>query len=156
MDIKNYNMADKTIHIQDDPKLPEAFENARRNHGGQTVPADFFAQFEKKINAAIDADMLVKEAEKKADQPQIQWYQQRRTWMSLAAGFVLIVVLGIALQFDRMGHKLSEVQTATQLANVQQDNDMEELDAEMLEMAEDSYLTSTNDFELYEYYCDML
>lgn len=155
MSIKNNNMADNTIHIQEEPKLPEAFENARRNHGGQTVPADFFAQFEKKMNAAIDADILLKEAEKKAAEPKIQWYQSRRTWLGLAASFLIIVVLGIALQFDRIGHYLSESPEATQLANIQ---DAEEEDDffDVPEMVEESYLASTNDFELYEYYCDVL
>ncbi len=149
-------MSDKTIHIDKDPQLPEILRDAKRNHGGQTVPADFFAQFEQKMNAVIDADVLKTEAEKKADMPQIQWYRQRRTWMGLAASFVLIVVLGVAMHFDHVGHKLQDQQTVSEFANVDESVDeLFEQDLEFMDSVEESYLASTNDYELYEYYCEI-
>ena len=148
-------MADNNINIQQDPQLPEFFADARRNNGGQTVPQDFFAQFEKKMNAAIDADILLKEAEKRAQQPQIKWYRQKRAWMSMAASFALIVVLGIAMQFDSLGHKLTgTTHNSNNVAELQVEVEDEFLD-DVLEEVEETYLASTNDYELYEYYCEI-
>ncbi len=146
-------MAENTIHIDKDPELPEIFRDAKRNHGGQTIPIDFFAQFEKKMNAVIDADIQLKEAEKKVKTPQIQWYRQRRTWMSIAASFALIVVVGIAMHVDHIGHKLQNVQQPTQFANTQNIIDLDDPELELPDMVEESYLATTNDYELYEYYC---
>lgn len=147
-------MADNIINIQQDPQLPEMLKDARRNHGGQTVPQDFFAQFEKKMNAAIDADILLQEAEKKAQQPQIKWYREKRTWMSLAASFLLILVLGIAMQFDQLGHKLTgTTHNDNNVAEIQFEEDDTFL--EVPEIVEENYLATTNDYELYEYYCDI-
>lgn len=148
-------MSEKTIHIEKDPQLPEMLRDAKRNHGGQTVPADFFAQFEKKMNAVIDADVLMKETEKKVEMPQIQWYRQRRTWMGLAASFALIVVVGIAMHVDHMGHKLQQQQDVTQFASVEEAEDFFDQDPEFMDTVEESYLASTNDYELYEYYCEI-
>lgn len=148
-------MSEKTIHIEKDPQLPEMLHDAKRNHGGQTVPADFFAQFEKKMNAVIDADVLMKETEKKVEMPQIQWYRQRRTWMGLAASFALIVVVGIAMHVDHMGHKLQQQQDVTQFASVEEAEDFFDQDPEFMDTVEESYLASTNDYELYEYYCEI-
>lgn len=148
-------MSEKTIHIDKDPQLPEILRDAKRNHGGQTVPADFFAQFEQKMNAVIDADVLMKEAEKKAAMPQIQWYRQRRTWMGLAAGFALIVGVGIAMHVDQVGHKLQSQQDVFQLANANGEEDFMESEMELMDSVEDSYVASTNDYELYEYYCEI-
>ena len=51
-------MKDNKLHIfMEDPELPKQLKDARRNHGGMTVPEDFFAQFERKMNAVIDADL---------------------------------------------------------------------------------------------------
>lgn len=148
-------MSDKMIHIDKDPQLPEILRDAKRNHGGQTVPADFFAQFEKKMNAVIDADVMMKEAEKKAELPQIQWYRQRRTWMGLAASFALIVVVGIAMHVDNVGHKLQDQQDVTQFASVEDEMEFMEQDMELMDSVEESCLASTNDYELYEYYCEI-
>lgn len=148
-------MSEKTIHIEKDPQLPEMLRDAKRNHGGQTVPADFFAQFEKKMNAVIDADVLMKETEKKVEMPQIQWYRQRRTWIGLAASFALIVVVGIAMHVDHMGHKLQQQQDVSQFASVDEAEDFFDQDPEFMDTVEESYLASTNDYELYEYYCEI-
>lgn len=148
-------MSEKTIHIEKDLQLPEMLRDAKRNHGGQTVPADFFAQFEKKMNAVIDADVLMKETVKKVEMPQIQWYRQRRTWMGLAASFALIVVVGIAMHVDHMGHKLQQQQDVSQFASVDEAEDFFDQDPEFMDTVEESYLASTNDYELYEYYCEI-
>lgn len=148
-------MAEKTIHIDKDPQLPEFFSNSKRNHGGQTVPTDFFEQFEKKMNAVIDAEMMVKETEKKVETPQIQWYRQRRTWMSMAASFALILVIGLAMHVDHIGHKLQDVQQVDQFANSNEMFDLDDPNLELPEMVEESYLATTNDYELYEFYCEI-
>lgn len=155
MDIKNKTMTDKNIQIQSELRLPESFGDVRRNHGGQSVPQDFFSEFEKKMNAAIDAQILLDQAEKKNSQPRIQWYRQKRTWMSLAASFVLIVVLGIAFQFDRLGHILSDeaANNTTEVANTQYTDDEEFFDVP--EVVEERYLATTNDYELYEFFCEI-
>ena len=147
-------MTDKTIQIQTELQLPESFGDVRRNHGGQTVPQDFFAQFEKKMNASIDAQVLLDAAEKKATQPQIQWYRQKRTILSLAASFVLILVLGIAFQFDRLGHMLNETASnVSEIADVQFSDEIDFYD--IPEFVEESYLATTSDYELYEVFCDI-
>lgn len=148
-------MAENTIHIDKDPQLPEIFTNAKRNHGGQIVPTDFFEQFEKKMNAVIDAEMMIKEVEKKAEIPQIQWYRQRRTWMSIAASFALIVVVGIAMHVDHIGHKLQNTQQIDQFAETYEEFDLNDPELELPDMVEESYLATTNDYELYEYYCEI-
>lgn len=147
-------MSEKTIHIDKDPELPEILRNAKRNHGGQTVPADFFAQFEQKMNVVIDADILLKEAEKKTQKPQIQWYKQSRTWMGLAASFVLIVVVGLAMHVDEIGHKISGTQHTNHFATI--DEVFENVDSEeFIDTMEEGLLATTNDYELYEYYSEI-
>lgn len=146
-------MIDNNIHIDKEPELPEFFANARRNHGGQTVPADFFEQFEKKMNAVIDAEELVKNAAPVVKM-QPKWYMQKQSLIKIAAVAVLVLVVGVALQFDYIGHQLQGNQNVTNLA---ESNEFDLSDPELIlpEDAEDSYLASTNDYELYEYYCEI-
>lgn len=146
-------MIDNNIHIDKDPELPEFFADARRNHGGQTVPANFFEQFEKKMNAVIDAEELVKNAAPVVKM-QPKWYEQKQNIIKIAAASVVILVAGLALQFDYIGHQLQDTQNGSSLA---ESNEFDFSDPELIlpEDAEESYLASTNDYELYEYYCEI-
>ena len=99
-------MKDNKLHIfMEDPELPKQLKDARRNHGGMTVPEDFFAQFERKMNAVIDADIAAKEAEKK---PSIKVESQQsvlspKRWIKVAAMVAMVVAVGLAIQFKWYG-----------------------------------------------------
>lgn len=84
---------------QADPELPEVVKRASQNHGGMTVPADFFAQFEQKMNAVIDTEVL-------ASQPAIEPAAAKRTttmtrrWAGIAAAVALVVAVTAAIQIN--------------------------------------------------------
>jgi len=148
-------MTDKKLYIEKDPELPDILRNAKRNHGGQTVPADFFSQFEKKMNAVIDAEVMLEKVDIKTNQTQYKWYKQHSTWLSIAASFALIVVIGISMHVDHVGHNLQETDQPAKIADFDGDFEEFENDTEFFDSVGDSYLANTNDYELYDYYCEI-
>lgn len=131
-----------------DPMLPETFRNARRNHGGMTVPDDFFSQFERKMNAVIDA-----EVQTQVSKPQLQlkpaasvWNLGR--WLSVAASVALIVGISIMVNRQQKGETLSDsVQLAAAAAP--------DASAEAVDPVAEEMMACATDFDVFDLYCDL-
>jgi len=139
-----------------DPELPSRLKDARKNHGGMTVPEDFFAQFEKKMNAVIDAEQLVqKRGESPVLQPKKASALNPRRWMNVAAAVVLVVGVALLFQYMRSGSQLDEASSHA-LASMDADRIEMQLDAiELPEQVADEVLTSVSDYEVFDIYCDL-
>ena len=151
-------MKDNKLHIfMEDPELPKQLKDARRNHGGMTVPEDFFVQFERKMNAVIDAEIAAKEAEKT---PSIKGKTQQnvlrpKRWIKVAAMVALVVAVGLALQFKWFGHSQIDSNNVTQLVSVEQSMGDEMEKIEIPEQIEDVLMVSTSDYDAYDIYCGL-
>ena len=151
-------MKDNKLHIfMEDPELPKQLKDARRNHGGMTVPEDFFAQFERKMNAVIDAEIAAKEAEKT---PSIKVEHQQsvlrpKRWIKVAAMVALVVAVGLAIQFKWFGNSKIDSTDIKQLAGIEQmsSEEMEKIDVP--EQVEDLLMVSTTDYDVYDIYCGL-
>lgn len=142
----------------EDPQLPAQLAHARRNHGGMTVPDDFFAQFERKMNAVIDAEQHVQQAgveSSPADAPVVpishgMWSGWRR-YASIAATVVLVV--GITL-FLRLFDTPANEQQVTSIDF----SSFAALDVNAVDLSDqvvDEVLTAATDYDVFEYYCDL-
>ncbi|MBR5069410.1 MAG: hypothetical protein IKX25_08395 [Bacteroidales bacterium] len=151
-------MKDNKLHIiMEDPELPKQLKDARRNHGGMTVPEDFFVQFERKMNAVIDAEIAAKEAEKT---PSIkgennQTVLRPKRWIKVAAMVALVVAVGLALQFKWFGHSQIDSNNVNQLVSVEQLSGDEMEKIEIPEQIEDVLMVSTSDYDAYDIYCGL-
>lgn len=151
--MKNDNI---DISLQD-PQLPSAFKNARRNHGGMTIPENFFDTFEQRMNAAIDAEI-------EAKQPSIHIEPQKqskfsRRWIASAAAVAVIAVLAVTLGFVRTGENLpTDDPTINGIANVEQTvTEEKEPQQEILipEQVADEMMADASDVDVYEMYYDI-
>lgn len=131
-----------------DPELPKAAREAARNHGGMTVPEGFFEQFERKMNAVIDAENLLHES-----QPAIQpvakpsgTHSIGRSWIAAAAAVAVVLVVGIFYQFNRIEDKI--IQSGIMA-------EAESPEEELLNPMEDVYYTSLSDYEVYDLICGL-
>ncbi len=143
--------------IMEDPELPKQLKDARRNHGGMTVPEDFFAQFERKMNAVIDADVAARKAGTK---PAVQTERPAHIlrpsrWIRVAAMVALVVAVGLAYQFMRVGNDKIDTSNVGQLADFEQMSaeQLEEID--IPEQIEDVLMASTSDYDAYDIYCGL-
>lgn len=131
-----------------DPQLPREAQEAGKNHMGMTVPADFFQQFERKMNAVIDAEVNVERTHTiNSQSPQKSVPQIGRRWISIAAGVVVLAVIGMALQFNWFDTQIIEQQNLL----VEAASSAEE----ELNPAEDIYYTSLSDYEVYDLICGL-
>lgn len=131
-----------------DPQLPREAQEAGKNHMGMTVPADFFQQFERKMNAVIDAEVNVERTHTiNTQSSQKSVPQIGRRWISIAAGVVVLAVIGMALQFNWFGTQIIEQQNLLVEASSSAE--------EELNPAEDIYYTSLSDYEVYDLICGL-
>lgn len=140
-----------------DTELPIQFRDAKRNHGGQTVPADFFAQFEQKMNAVIDAEQLVREAQGPVLVPQTQpaAVVRPKRWLAIAASVVVVVAIGLGWQLLQP-QPGTDSQGMTELSQVTREGLLQQLEnIELPEQVADEVLASGSDFEIYDMYCDL-
>ncbi len=151
-------MKDNKLHIfMEDPELPKQLKDARRNHGGMKVPEDFFVQFERKMNAVIDAGIAVKEAEKTPSikvKPQQSVLRQNR-WIRIASMVAMVVAVGLAIQFKWFGQNQIDSNNVNQLVNIEQMSGDELDKIEIPEQVEDVLLITSNDFDAYDIYCGL-
>lgn len=129
---------------QADPELPKELMDARRNHGGMTVPDGFFAQFEQKMNAVIDADIQVKSATETVATESGKVVSMRNRWAGIAAAAVVLFAISMAFQFDWLGDKLTSDQDAI-AANPEMEDEYDP--------AEDVFYASLSDYEVYDLIC---
>lgn len=136
-----------------DPQLPSALKDARRNHGGMTVPENFFEQFELKMNAVIDAEVKAQQQPSIEIKPAVV-AKKNKYWMSAAAAFVVLFVLSLVLHFVVVGERLSDKESPVQnIASLEQFEMPEE--GSLPESVSDEMLTAASDFDVYEMYCDL-
>lgn len=146
----------KKVRLED-PQLPSALKEARRNHGGMTVPEDFFAQFEQKVNAMIDAEISSqKSSELPSLQPQIVHKDRSRVWISVAASVVIAVAIGLAWQFvDFSNNETQEIQSVNLFAELENETVNDGQAIELPEEVSDEMMASASDYEIFDIYCDI-
>lgn len=121
------------------------FEGKVKGHAGMTVPENFFAEFDKQLEAKLDSLTIAEAKPSIAEQPVIGQRSNSR-WLrytSIAASVVAVVVVGLfAMNIDQN----TQVEpTATQLAEFEQEeSNMEEM----------MMIGSMSDLDIYEYYCN--
>ena len=164
-DNKNISLAD--------PELPEFLRDARRNHGGMTVPEGFFAQFEQQMNQIIDQEQE-KGAAAEVQQPAAEQATREtksavlrpRRWISVAAAVCLIVGLSLFLQ-----HGGNDATVPTDVIEQTEDGaegitrglaefegNAEGNDASLASFTEEEaadLLVSASDYDMYELYCEI-
>ena len=149
-------MKDNKLHIfMEDPELPKQLKDARRNHGGMTVPEGFFEQFERKMNAVIDADLAAKEKTPSIGVENQQPVLRPKRWIKVAAMVALVVAVGLAIQFKWFGNSKIDSNKINQLAGIEQmsSEEMEKIDVP--EQVEDLLMVSTTDYDVYDIYCGL-
>jgi len=150
-------MKDEKLHIfMEDPELPKQLKDARRNHGGMKVPENFFAQFEQKMNAVIDADIAAKAAEKAPSiKPEENSIFRPKRWMKVAVMVALVVAVGLAIQLDWFGKNKIDTEQINHIANVEQTVGEEMDKIEIPEQIEDALVASASDYDVYDIYCGL-
>ena len=118
------------------------FDEKKRTQAGMTVPEGFFDQFKQQMEAKIDTLEAIKQT------PVIEMPQKNKfnlvRWAVAACAAVLLVFGIIAYyQIDNNAKLMKVDQVAS--------NDSSDEDYNM----EDMVIRSVNDFELYEFYCDL-
>lgn len=139
-----------------DPQLPSQFKDARRNNAGMTVPAGFFDQFERKMNAVIDAEVAAKQASEAQPvlRPQttvLSW----RKWASVAAAVVLVVGVSLALRSQQTGQTPAEDPL---LSNVMAQTEETASEVEAIELPEqvaDELMACASDYDVFDLYFDI-
>lgn len=127
-----------------DPELPEEVKKATQNHGGMTVPDDFFVQFERKMNAVIDAEVMKNQTNSDNRTAIFAGY---RKWSAIAAAVLVVILIGAAFQFDWFTP--SDVNQPGLMANTEYSEEEE------LNPATDIYYTSLSDYEVYDLICGL-
>lgn len=142
---------DKKYMSLEEPQLPEKLKDARRNHGGMTVPNDFFEQFERKMNAVIDAaELKDKPADPEVSLPQVPVFNWRR-WVSIAAAVIVLVALSLVIRSQQSAETPTDLQG---LASFAQTIDTEE-QFELPDHMADEIMAAASDFDVYDLYCDL-
>ena len=122
----------------DEIKFPET----KRQQAGMSVPDGFFEQFQQQLEAKIDTLEAVRQAPVVEMPARSRWL---KGW-AIAACAMLIVGIGIGIGL-MTGDEPSATTTEQQMAQGENSDEENEM--------EDMMLRSVNDFELYEYYCEL-
>lgn len=136
-----------------EPKLPEQLANARRNHGGMTVPEDFFSQFERKMNAVIDAAEEVQKAE---TAPVVQMRPavvRPRRIVQIAATVAIVAGIGIIYHASKFG--LSQTDVPATIESLAENQASSESEMELPEQVAEEMMASTSDYDVFDLYCDL-
>ena len=121
------------------------FKKNERRQAGMTVPEGFFEQFQQQLEAKIDTLEAVKPAAPVVEMPR----RDNSTWLTraaVAACAVLLVGVGLGVYLLSGGDPLA---TDIESQYAQKESVVDE--SEM----EDLMVGSVNDYELYEYYCEL-
>ena len=140
-----------------DPQLPSQLKDARRNNAGMTVPTDFFAQFERKMNAVIDADVTARQASEPqpALRPQTTVFSWRK-WVSVAAAVVLIVGVSIALRSQQSGlNPADDPLLNNVMAQTVEAAEAEPETIELPEQVADELMACDSDYDVFDLYFDI-
>lgn len=144
-------MKDEKINLSlDEPQLPKALSDARRNHGGMTVPDGFFTQFERKMNAVIDAEVMAHGQDAAAESPRPAVLNWRR-WASIAAAVVVVVALSLVVRMQNGSDASAD--SPSSLAALGEGNSAEA--AEVQDQIEDGVMAAVSDYDVFDLYCDL-
>jgi len=122
----------------DEIKFPET----KRQQAGMSVPDGFFEQFQQQLEAKIDTLEAVRQA------PVVEMPARSRWLKGWAIAACAMLIVGIGLGIGLMtGDEPSATTTEQQMAQGENSDEENEM--------EDMMLRSVNDFELYEYYCEL-
>lgn len=145
-------MKDNTNNLSlKEPELPKQLLDAKRNHGGMTVPDDFFAQFERKMNAVIDAEVLKQQPAVTPAQPARVFNPYR--WITIAATVIVVAALGLFVQRQHVDEPQFDAQSSGIVAQMSDMQDEES--AELTEQLADEMLLIASDYDVYDLYCDL-
>ncbi len=136
------------------------FKDGARNHAGMTVPDGFFEQFQMNLEAEIDRREALK-----SETPVLQMSsannndhtpvigQSKSLWqgMSIAAAFVLLLGLGLFM-YNSLGEESALPTNEPQLA---QQTETSAEDIQEVSDVKDMIISSVNDYDLYDLYCDI-
>ena len=157
---------DKPFLSLQDPQLPASLADARRNNGGMTVPDGFFEQFERKMNAVIDADVMLRQqnAAAPASEPQPAATStpvsepapilRPRRWTAIAAMVAIVVAVGLALQLDWFGSNGIE-QPAVPVDGLMAESEEDVPAIDLPEQLADEMESAASDYDVYEIYCEL-
>ena len=118
-------------------------------------PLPFFAQFERKMNAVIDADLAAKEKTPSIGVETQQPVLRPKRWIKVAAMVAMVVAVGLAIQFKWFGQNQIDSNNVNQLVNIEQMSSEEMEKIEIPEQIEDVLMVSTNDYDAYDIYCGL-
>ena len=121
------------------------FEEKKRQQAGMTVPDGFFQQFQQQLETKIDALEAVKPVAPVVEMSRRSTISHVMRW-SVAACCAL--VLGVGAFFVLSESTTSDGTTPTAAA---ESVDVQTEESEM----EDMIIRSVNDFEMYDYYCEL-
>ena len=142
-------MEDKKLNVSlSEPQLPAGLEAARRNHGGMTVPEDFFLQFERKMNAVIDAEAAT-QSQEVAKQAPVATLRPRR-WLYVAALVAAVVAVSLVL---RLNHSVEPPMAEHILAETVATGENTSIDVP--EQMADEFVSAASDYEVFDLYCDL-
>lgn len=119
------------------------FDENKRHQAGMSVPVGFFEQFQQQLEAKIDTLEAVKPAPI-VEMPR-RTYSMATRW-AIAACCSLLVGIGIFVTLNN-----DETNATPSAVNASLANTQTEEEAEM----EEIIIRSVNDFELYDYYCEL-
>lgn len=146
---------DKNYLSLEDPKLLEQLHDARRNHAGLTVPDDFFAQFERKMNAVIDAAEEAKKAQQAPQPIPLQPKAASRRWLSIAALALIVIAAGMFLYLGAAGNAVSEANPASlNLASADASTEVS-ADESAADLVADEMTVAATDYDIFDLYCDL-
>ncbi len=117
------------------------FKRGARRKAGMTVPEGFFEQFQQQLEAKIDTLEAVKPAPV-VEMPRRNTFTLRAM---IAASVVALVALGIGTYYLLADDPWEDFDT--QFAKIDSVADGSEM--------EDVVVGSVNDYDLYEYYCEL-
>lgn len=122
------------------------FEEGKRQNAGMTVPDGFFEQFQKQLEAKIDTMEAVKPA------PIVEMPMRKPSWIyrwSVAACVLVLLGTGLGIYQISHDHQILTTESNTSLAQSQIE------DVQEITEMEDMMVGSVNDYDLYEYYCEL-
>lgn len=121
------------------------FEEKKRHQAGMTVPEGFFEQFQQQLEAKIDTLEAVKPAPV-VEMPRRQTVGWMR-WAVAACCLLLVGIGGVYLMDNADSASATQSLAEESVDNAEGSNSASEME-EML-------IRSVNDFELYDFYCEL-
>lgn len=123
------------------------FTNTKRQQAGMTVPEGFFENFQKDLEAKIDA--LEASKNNKSQAPVVQMNTSSRRFYRWIAAACVVFVVGFSFTLFNVEDSslLNQDSGADQIAQTESVDEIGEI--------EDLVVGSISDYDLYDYYCEL-